>query len=357
MIPYRTFICYSHTNKELVQQELIPILSENSLRPIDDTQFRSGHRFPEQIKNYIAHAHIFIPIISKNSRGSRWVNQEIGMAVGMNIPFLPITIDASPGEMIHGVQAVKWEKNKRKMKERLSYKVFYDLITSDQNTPYFECARLHEDRIKMLVDYSSYIPTFFSEFGHVRQKATLSSFHIPNEPDLKNIAWKRNYGSYLPSPYRMEMTFKEREILERHARNKGCSLIINPYVNFERLGNRVKKSRLKILREFILSMPSHKITIAIDDGKKVDDIHNTTIVGDWFAAESISGRIGEGWKHTVFTRHAKTVSDRIKSFDAELMSIINKRKNTNPKESKDVAISKITGLWQILNFCQNWNFS
>ena len=42
---------------------------------------------------------------------------------------------------------------------------------------------------------------------------------------------------------------------------------------------------------------------------------SVTIVGDWFAARSISGTMGDGYRQTIFTRHAPTIATMIEEFD------------------------------------------
>lgn len=42
-----------------------------------------------------------------------------------------------------------------------------------------------------------------------------------------------------------------------------------------------------------------------------------TIVGDWFSAESVSAKIGEGYRQTIFTRHAPSMITKIADFDSE----------------------------------------
>jgi hypothetical protein len=40
-----------------------------------------------------------------------------------------------------------------------------------------------------------------------------------------------------------------------------------------------------------------------------------TIVGDWFAAHSIYGKMGEGYRQTIFTHHPPTIAKLIEEFD------------------------------------------
>jgi hypothetical protein len=78
---YRIFISFSHTEAKLLQmvrEHLERILScevrcSDTLRP--------GTGFNQQIKEEIARAHLFIPIITKAANERGWVHQEIGYAM------------------------------------------------------------------------------------------------------------------------------------------------------------------------------------------------------------------------------------------------------------------------------------
>lgn len=80
------FISYSHQDRKLVEQ-VEQVLRENGLDTLWDENFEFGHGFPEQIKNFIAHAHVFMPIITA---ARPWVHQEIGYAMALNVPLLPV---------------------------------------------------------------------------------------------------------------------------------------------------------------------------------------------------------------------------------------------------------------------------
>jgi hypothetical protein len=63
---YRVFISYSRDDKELVER-IIETLKEIGLRPMWDQSFTGGGGFPEQIRKFIAHSHVFVPIITERS--------------------------------------------------------------------------------------------------------------------------------------------------------------------------------------------------------------------------------------------------------------------------------------------------
>jgi len=334
---YRVFISYSREDSDLVDK-IVAILEENGLHPMHDKDFGPGEGFPDQIKNYIAHSHVFMPVITKESSGRGWVHQEIGYAMALNIPVLPISYGEDPGQMIRDLQAIKWEdleKNLEKNRQWLSLKKFKSIVRRAQadSHPLYECAELQEDRTKLIVDYARKVIDLDS-YGHVRQKGALSSFHIPDNP-ITHPSWKERYGSFEISEYRLRLQREERIVLEEHARAKGCSIIIDPYLTYGTYGPGAKKSRINELLEFLDSIPRDKVKVAVQ--KHMPKAHNIIIVGNWFAADAVSAAIGKGYQQTIFTRYAPTIQAKIELFDREFEEIL-KPQGIALEDSKDYAV-------------------
>ena len=340
MSTYRVFISYSHEDLKLVKV-VVKALEENGLTPMWDENFAWGHGFPEQIKNFIAHAHVFVPIITEASSERGWVHQEVGYAMALNIPILPITLDKVPGEMLQELLAVPWSDDSEKLKEQLSKETFEALVRKAQKNsrPVFECAEYHEDRTMMMAEYATKVLDLRNH-GHVHQKGALSSFHIPHKP-ISHPIWKERYGSFEASDYRCRLLREERLVLEEHARESGCSLIIDPYLSYEKYGPRARKVRLETLLEFLESMPEEKVRVAVNKG--MPEGENLTIVGDWFSAESILAVPGKGYQQTIFTRHAPTIGSRIELFDREMEELLRSRGH-EAASSRDAAIAEINDI-------------
>ena len=103
---YRIFISYSSKDKD--QKDILTeVLEDNGLCPVSNSEFSLGHGFLDQIKKFIAHSYVFMPVISKSSNKSGWVHEEIGLAIANNIPVLPILIEdkSLPEDMIQEFQA------------------------------------------------------------------------------------------------------------------------------------------------------------------------------------------------------------------------------------------------------------
>jgi len=53
-------------------QRIATHLCTQGMVPMWDKTFSYGHGFPEQIKTFIAHAHVFLPIITEASSRRGW---------------------------------------------------------------------------------------------------------------------------------------------------------------------------------------------------------------------------------------------------------------------------------------------
>jgi hypothetical protein len=339
---YRIFISYSHEDLGLAEK-IVAIISGNRLTPMWDKDFVFGHGFQEQIKTFIAHSHVFLPIITTSSSERGWVHQEIGYAMALNVPVLPLCVGALPGEMIRELHAVQFTGDFRELQDKLSSKNIEKLVESykDNSFPLYHCAELTEDRAIMMAKYANDVlqlkPVLKGEaYGCVRQKGGLSSFHIPDNL-ISHPIWDQRYGPLKRSKFHYRLQREERLALERHARVGGCRLIINPYLTYDEYGTSARISRLNSLLMFLETMPNDKVQVAINE-KSLNE--SVTIVGDWFAAQAVSAEQGQGYQQTIFTRHAPSISKKIEEFDQEFKELL-KEWNWKPESSREVAINKI----------------
>jgi hypothetical protein len=65
--------------------------------------------------------------------------------------------------------------------------------------------------------------------------------------------------------------------------------------------------------------------------------------GDWFAAESVLGPAGKGYRHTVFTRFAPIVAPLTDGFDQELENLL-PAQGIRPEDAPEAAIGVLKGL-------------
>lgn len=334
MDKYRVFISYSRKDKEKVDI-IAEILKDENLNPMYDKHFSGGIGFHKQIENFIAYSHVFMPLITSSSSKRGWVHQEIGYAKALNIPILPIMVDEEPGEMIRNLQALSWTENIEEMRNQLSWGIFNNLIEhSDIDSPsIYECADTPDERTIMLVNHAREVKKL-GYYGHIRQIGALSSFHIPDKP-ISHPSWKIRSPGLMFSEYSLNNLRDERNIFEEHAMEEGCSLIIDPYLDF--WAEEAQKSRIEELMEFLEKINDERIRIAINKG--MEKGRNFTILGDYFAAESISGTL-MGHKQTILTRHAPTVQRKIRIFEDEMEYLLKKQEKQG-ESSKETVMNEL----------------
>ena len=90
----------------------------------------------------------------------------------------------------------------------------------------------------------------------------------------------------------------------------------------EQRSARAQIVRLMTLSEFLQSIPDDKTQIVFD--RKLQLQESLTIIGDWFAAESVSGSVSQGFRQTIFTCHAPSMQSHIELFDQEFEELLQK---------------------------------
>ncbi len=333
----RVFISYSRQNKELVNRLDKYLENECGINVIWDDNLAAGTGFHEQIRDSIASSHIFMPLITKESSQRGWVHQEIGYALALNIPVLPVTTEnLDPGGMLQIIHAVKIDENEENLSMFFNKKTFEILLKNTSAAPIFLCAHLPEERTRMITEYSDKISNI-GEFGTVRQKGGLSSFHIPDDCIQKPI-WNDRYFPEIKSEYHKRLQRNERLALEKHAINAGYRLIISPeYVIHGRDKNAII-ARFKTLITFLEKANTEPSVVAIQDVESSRE--SLTIVGDWFLAESVSFRKSDGFTNTFFTRDAFEIGRRTEDFECELQDLL-EQKGCHPEKSRELAIEEL----------------
>jgi hypothetical protein len=343
MYPFRVFLSYSHED-QLLAKRIVSVLEEMGLEPVWDKDIRPGTRFTDTIKSLIAHSHIFMPIITNNSQSRPWIHQETGYAMALNIPVLPIAIGNLPGEMISQLQAIEIGQSLENLRDRLEETNIEQLIFP--STPDLHAgivvAELPEKRTELMAQAANWLIKQ-GKYGKLRQCGALSSFCIP-DAEINDPVWRERDGIHYRGEYYHFLQREERKALESHVKNMGCSLIIDPTIDFSSRGPSVTRTRLNILLQFIINMPDNKVEIAISHKAREGSL---TIVGDWFVADSKVPR-SEGYRQTVFSWHAPTVLNQIKEFDKEFDDCL-KISGVSHNQSRIAAIQVINDILKKLH--------
>lgn len=85
----RVFVSYSHHDQSLVEK-IVNILKDGGITVLWSSTLSAAGQFSEEIKRFIEHAHVFMPILTEEGSKRGWVHQEIGYAIGLHIPIFPL---------------------------------------------------------------------------------------------------------------------------------------------------------------------------------------------------------------------------------------------------------------------------
>lgn len=338
MYPFRIFLSYAHADTKQVES-IGGLLHNMGLIPVWDRDISGGTPFDDEIRRRIAQAHIFMPVLTLNSCDRPWVHQEIGYALGIGVPVVPVAFGALPKGMLSGIQAIRVNDDLSDFQQCIEQARIESLVLSSHAEGELErlgittyLAEFSEERTRLLVRYAKET----SLPAAVRQRAIFSSFSLPDEPP-DHRAWESIELPERRSKYFRTLLRDERRILEEHARIGGCSLILDPFVDFTAVEARVHRAQLEILRDFLTSMPEEMIRVAFIDG---GFLGNLTIIGDWFCAKALPPQPGAGYRQTVFSQHASTVLRWLRDFDQELEDCL-QANGLEAHGSRDHAVKRI----------------
>jgi len=342
----RVFISYSRKDSDFVSQLDKFLRAEVGVEPVYDRNIRIGTKFDAEIMRFIAHAHIFMPVLTPTADDRKWVHQEIGYASALNIPIVPLAVGKLPGEMIERLQAVRvFKGNLDSLRDTLTLDHLESRVRDMSGSGFalYQCANYPDERASWLASFSNDVSKLGEE-GFLRQKGGLSSLHIPKEVPSHPI-WIKRYAPHTRTPDHIHLQRSERIALERHARGAGCRLIINPDLEFPDLATSAVIVRLGTLLEFLRSMTNKFCEVAWN--ASMEHSESVTIVGNWFAAESVRARRGIGYYQTVFTRHAPTLVAKTAEFDEEfegLLQLHGWSRRRSRQEAIDLILRKIAAL-------------
>lgn len=315
----RVFLSYAHKDYEAALK-IRNHLADLGAHVLWDRNFALGSGFHEQIKSQIAYAHVFMPIITPVSSAQGWVHQEIGYAMALNVPVLPVALKTPPKAMIGQLHAVmlRDDDDIDRLEEYLQGDALAMLVDQhdDPTLAPYVCADESEDRAAMFYRHASEVRRLIGDrHAMVLQRSALSSFHIPAET-LRHQVWTDRYNvDDQKGLHRRGVDRRERLALQWHACRSGARLIICPEVMTETgLRPLAALTRFRTLVEFLERAPD---TIELRHGPRLPHGENVTIVGDWFMATSLIGTRATGYRQTIFTRYAPTIGEQIKLFNRE----------------------------------------
>lgn len=306
---------------------LVKVLEALQLRPMWDEQLTPGAEFSPELLKFIVNCHIFLPFLTRSSVNSSWLNQEIGFAVAVAKPILPVTLGESPSGIISGREAIELRKDLADAAEKITIEQIRRVVngSKDRGATY-ESTDDNTQRAALLADYAESVSAL-DRFGQVRQRASLTTFHLPTH-DPAHAIWNRYFVSASNQTTLYRALHAERVALEMHAEREGCRLIIDPVKTVERVyrrhGPASVRARISGLLNFLRGRAVNDVVIAINNDPA--RYRSVTLVGDWFYSEAVTSAISgnelRGLKESLFTRHQQTVRREIDYFDQHLDDLL-----------------------------------
>ncbi|MCL5282849.1 MAG: toll/interleukin-1 receptor domain-containing protein [Planctomycetes bacterium] len=325
-------------------------LGSLGVKPMYDKDILVTTRFSEEIRWRVSCAHIFVCILTTQSQRSSWVISELGYAMGVGVPVLPLSLDELPAGLAHEIHAIRIDRSLSDLAAKLTPQTLDDVVDQARTATKasFECADRIRQRSEMLVTETGRLYRYAKSPLYIRQRGAFTSFGVPDvSPDddiwAQDGPWKKH------SIEERIWLRKERHILEEQAEQAGCDLIIDPYVVIEdpetatrdlrpKYSHRATAARLEILRDFLRGQSSDRCAVCICRGRIQS---NLTILGDWLAAEAVVPHYKSGFRQTIFTRHAPTVQNRIEEFNQEFNDGL-RRNSITRQQSREFAINAIS---------------
>ena len=294
--------------------------------------------FDEDICRRIATAHLFVPLLTPHSAEKAWVHHEIGFALGVDIPVVPIAIGILPLAMLSRIQAIPVSSDLSNLKEGLEQADTETLIMPPHSQTELDrlgvttqVAEFSEDRTRILVNFAKE-----SAPARVRQRAIVSSFSLLDEPTTHPI-WNSIELAQRRGERSRAFLRDERCILGQHALTAGCSLILTPFVDFTKVGHQVHRTQLELLRKFLLTLPEESAKVAFSRGPFLGSL---ALVGDSFGAKALPAQPGAEYRQTLFSHHGPTVLRWLLDFDKELHDCL-RLEGIADHKSRDYAVAEI----------------
>jgi len=340
--PFRVFVSYYQADRKLAN-DIIHFLGHDQHGLGFDVrgmhELEAAEPFANRIREWIAHSHVMIAVITKHSVNRPWVNQEIGYGLAQHIPVfavvsgvppealgmlrdLQVIVVGKPGDLRKRLLGIDWEKTARNC--------------GLQSLPVFSCDNDAAERTKMLAVTAHTIGTDYQK-ARIRQRSRLTSFSIPRV--LGQAHW-----NCLPHKTLQNLGFwlhpRERREFEALTETAGCDLIIDPDYYDASYDPVVQCARLSTLRDFLDGMDDHRVRVVV---QKCGSADSMTIIGNHWAMFSASVATAFYMeRESISTWHAPTVESLCADFDENFERLWQKQnRKIRGRSSRRYAIQRI----------------
>ena len=121
----KRFIFISYSSKDLVRvDKLIDALKREGFNPwVDREGLQAGTTWRGRLHTQVESCDAYLVIISRNSKKSKWVQEELDVAQSLNKPIFPLRLDDS--EPFFGTRTIQYEDIRR---GKLPSEAFYERL-------------------------------------------------------------------------------------------------------------------------------------------------------------------------------------------------------------------------------------
>lgn len=102
------FISHHHEDRAVAAEVASSLQAFGLTGFIAHRDLQQGAEWIEEIKRSLREAAVLVAVLTPKFLTSNWTDQEVGFAVGRDVPIIPIDAGSTPYGFMAGIQAVRW---------------------------------------------------------------------------------------------------------------------------------------------------------------------------------------------------------------------------------------------------------
>ncbi len=106
MFQLNVFMSHSSSDKELVSKVVTELGSFVMDCFVAHEDIEPTSKWQQEIKKRLNDMHLMVAFVTEHYHSSIWCNQELGFALGKNVPIIPLRLSANPQGFISNMQAL-----------------------------------------------------------------------------------------------------------------------------------------------------------------------------------------------------------------------------------------------------------
>ena len=123
----RAFVSHTSTHKEHAESLKVALKRFDITAFVAHSDVEPTREWQIEIERALRSMHIMIPLVTADFKDSAWTDQEVGAAIGRNIPIIPIRRKAVPHGFMGKVQAIAGHKTNT---DAISFEIVKSLLTN-----------------------------------------------------------------------------------------------------------------------------------------------------------------------------------------------------------------------------------